>query len=116
MVAKKCKEKAGKQKKDCLKRIIEEISTLNQKKIDIENLMKDIRTESEKLGYDAVKTNKFETMKTTLEKLHVQKQKEFDSCIEKRKKLEGMKNYVLNIVLLYTHIFFEKHWVVFIVH
>ena len=106
MVAKKRKEKAGKQKKDCLKPIIEEICTLDQKKIDIENLRKDIRTESEKLGYDAVKANKFETMKTTLEKLHVQKQKEFDSCIEKRKKTRRNEKLCFeHCFALYTHIF-----------
>ena len=45
-----------------------------------------------------VKANKFETVKTTLEKSHLlkraadQKQKELDSCNEKRQKLEEMKS------------------------
>ena len=89
--AKKCHDKARKQKQDCLKPITEEISALDQKKVHFKNLIKDLSTESDdKLGYNTVKAHKFETMKTTLEKSHVlkratdQKPNKLDSCIEKR--------------------------------
>ena len=72
-LARKPKEKVGKQKEDCLKPIIEEISALDEKKVHVENLIKNLRTEHDKLGYDAVRANKLETMKATLDKSHVLK-------------------------------------------
>ena len=62
-----------KQKEDRLKPITEEISALDQKKVHVQSLIKDLNVESHKLGYDVVKENKFETMKTTLQKWHVLK-------------------------------------------
>lgn len=64
-----------------MKIIIEKVSALDRKKGILENLIKDLdikkfkkrcwrpvlRGDRNKLGYDAVKVNKFETMKTTLE-------------------------------------------------
>ena len=58
----------GKTKGRSLKPIIEEICFLIQKKVHFENLIKDVRKYSDKLGYDVVKTNKFKAMKATLEK------------------------------------------------
>ena len=100
--------------KDCFKHILEEISALDQKKVHLENLVKDVRTESDKLRYDVVKANKFVKIKTTLQKSHAadqkctadQRQKELDSCIEKRQKLEKeSKPYFKYCFVLYIYIF-----------
>ena len=104
-----------------MKPIIEGISGLDQKKVHLENLIKDLHTGSDKLGYVA-KANKFETTTTTLKKTRVKircRSKTerirflYQEKTETRKNEKQKVNLILNIVLFYKPIFFEKHWIMF---
>ena len=92
------KEKALKEKENQMKPILEEISSLDLEKTRLENMIKDLRRESDELGYEAGKAKNFDSKKTTIEKCNLlkraaeDKQKELSEVIGKRQKLQELKD------------------------
>ena len=99
-LAENCKEIAQKERKEKTKPITGEVHPLDRQRILFETAVKKLLEESDRLGYEAEKFSKLESVRLMVTKSNAlkqatnERQAELDACMQRRRLLLGQKSVI----------------------
>ena len=99
-LAENCKEIARKEREEKAKPIVAEVRSLDRQRILLETTITDLREESDRLGYEAEKVSKLESVKLMVTKSNALKRAandklaELDACMERKRLLPEQKSAI----------------------